>query len=316
MKEFLKHNARPAFGFLFVLLSLYAVFIAPPFEYPKGSAVAIPPGTTIQGASEILEAAHAVRFAFVFSLAGRVLGPNTGVIANTYALPGRENAIILAYRLTHGETDTTPVKVTIPEGLSSREIGATLGEKLGVFDVMGFDALAKQNEGYLFPETYYFLPGTAPEAVIQIMRDTFDAKIAPLQGDITASGKSLNEIITMASILEREARQIETRKIVSGILWKRIKIGMALQTDAVFGYIHGISGYSPTLDDYKIDSPYNTYRNRGLPPGPISNPGLETIDAALHPTETPYLYYLTGSEGTMHYAKTFAEHVANRKYLK
>ena len=120
----------------------------------------------------------------------------------------------------------------------------------------------------------------------------------------------------MASILEKEARKLETRKVIAGILWKRIEIGMPLQVDAVFGYIHATSTYSPTFEDLEVDSPYNTYTNRGLPPGPIGNPGLESIRAALEPTKTPYLYYLTGKDGFMYYAKTFDQHVANRRFLR
>jgi UPF0755 protein len=105
-------------------------------------------------------------------------------------------------------------------------------------------------------------------------------------------------------------------KMVSGILWRRISIGIALQVDAVFGYILDKPTYSPSLDDLKINSPYNTYTNRGLPPGAIGNPGLDAIEAAISPTQSKYLYYLTGKDGTMHYATTFDQHVANRKYLR
>ena len=140
------------------------------------------------------------------------------------------------------------------------------------------------------------------------MRSTFDEKtkdIAPTR-----------DVIIMASMLEKEARQLETRRVIAGILWKRLERGMPLQVDAVFGYILDRDTFSPSLNDLSINSPYNTYTHTGLPPGPIGNPGLESLDAALHPVETPYWYYLTGADGTMHYARTFAEHVANRKYLK
>ncbi len=316
MSVFLKSGAVMALGLVWICAAGYALFLAPPSAFPKGSVVTVPSGSSIQRASQMLGEAHIVRSPFVFSLIARVLNPDGGVIANTYALPQRENAISLAYRLTNGLTGTTPVKVTIPEGLSAREIALILKDKLGEFDAEKFRTLGFQNEGYLFPETYYFLPGTSPEVVIKKMRDTFDREALPVLQETTTSGKSIQEVITMASLLEREARKLETRKIVSGILWKRIEIGMALQVDAVFGYIHGISGYTPTLDDYKVDSAYNTYLNRGLPPGPIANPGLEAIDAALHPTKTEYLYYLTGDDGNMYYSKTFAGHVANRVHLK
>ncbi|MBP9816793.1 MAG: endolytic transglycosylase MltG, partial [Candidatus Pacebacteria bacterium] len=103
---------------------------------------------------------------------------------------------------------------------------------------------------------------------------------------------------------------------VSGILWNRIELGMPLQVDAVFGYIQDTQTYSPSFDDLEIESPYNTYRNKGLPPGPIANPGVNSILAAVTPTKTEYLYYLTGRDGKMYYAETFEAHKANRaRYL-
>jgi UPF0755 protein len=127
----------------------------------------------------------------------------------------------------------------------------------------------------------------------------------------------LSLLVIMASLLEREAKTLADKRMVAGILWNRIKIGMPLQVDAVFGYIHDRATYSPSFDDLHVDSPYNTYLNKGLPPGPIDNPGLDSIIAAATPTKTSDLYYLTGSDGQMHYAKTFEQHKQNRAlYLK
>lgn len=316
MNSFFKTNAFLAFGFLCVGMLLYFLFASTPPTYPKGGVITIPEGTSIQEAGELLYQKHIVRSPFVFSVLARVMNSESGVIANTYSLAEKENVVLLAYRFTHGETGLSPVKITIPEGLSVREIAEVLESKLAPFDTARFLQIARQEEGYLFPETYFFLPGTSPEVVLQTMRSTFDEKIRPFERAIQTSGKSVEDIVIMASILEREARKLETRKVISGILWKRIQIGMGLQVDAVFGYILDTSGYAPTLEDYKIESPYNTYLHRGLPPGAISNPGLEAIEAALYPSETKYLYYLTGDDGNMYYARTFAEHVANRKYLK
>ena len=138
-----------------------------------------------------------------------------------------------------------------------------------------------------------------------------------VSADIAASGHSFSDIIIMASLIEREARRSEDRRMVAGVLWNRIKKGMPLQVDAVFGYIYGRTTYSPSFDDLKIDSPYNTYKYAGLPAGPICNPGLDAIEAALHPAETKYLYYLTGRDGLMRYATTYALHKANiAKYLQ
>jgi UPF0755 protein len=149
------------------------------------------------------------------------------------------------------------------------------------------------------------------------MRDNFDAKLAPLVADVRASGRRLSDTVILASLVEKEARTSVNRRIVAGILLNRLRLGMPLQVDAVFGYIYGRDTYSPSFADLKVDSPYNTYMHPGLPPGPINNPGLDALLAVLHPTETAYLYYLTDRDGVMHYAKTYATHQANQaKYLR
>ena len=150
-------------------------------------------------------------------------------------------------------------------------------------------------EGYLFPDTY-FVPVTASaSSTVKIMRDNFIRKIFPVMPEVEDSGKELEDIIIVASLIEGEANNQKDREIVSGILWKRLKIGMPLQ----------------------VDVEKKTYEFQGLPKSPINNPGLDSIRAALHPTSTPYLYYLTGDDGNMYYSKTFDEHVAKKqKYIK
>lgn len=293
------------------LFALYSVFIAPPVSFQKDSIVTIPSGTSVSEAGELLKTKHVIQSPFLFSLLVRIVHP-TGIIANHYSFSKPQSVITVAYRLAEGKTDLVPLKVTIPEGSSYFEISNILESTLKDFDSFAFEALAKPQEGYLFPDTYFFLPGTTPEAVIETMRKNFDEKIQPLEKGITAFGKPMNEVLAMASILEREARQSETRRMVAGILWKRISIGMPLQVDAVFGYIFQKSGYAPTLTDLTTDSAYNTYTHRGLPPTPIGNPGLEAIQDAITPTKSPYLYYLTDKEGDIYYAKTFAEHGLNK----
>ncbi len=316
MSFFLKDSYVIVFAAAFAVLSGYALFITPPQMYPVGATVTVPQGASVREAGELLQKAGAVRSAAAFTLAVRFWNPTGGVLASTYALTRKESAFRLAYRFAHGDTGIEPVRVTIPEGLSSREIGELLKERLGVFDSERFRVLGEAEEGYLFPETYYLLPGTDPEAAVRLMKETFAEKVGPLEEKIRASGKSVHEVVTMGSLIEREARKPETRRMISDILWRRIELGMPLQVDAVFGYIFGKSGYAPNFEDLKIESPYNTYLNRGLPPGPIANPGLDSILAAVEPKGNDYLYYLTGKDGRMYYAKTFERHVANRVHLK
>src|SRR5262249_16200081 len=153
-----------------------------------------------------------------------------------------------------------------------------------------FVAIASSSEGYLFPDTYNFSPGSDTRSVLKALTDNFNRKLNPLEPAIATSTHSLGDIITMASLVEKEARTTENRKLVAGVLWNRLAKGMPLQVDAVFGYIKNRDTYSPSLDDLKIESPYNTYLHKGLPPTPIDNPGLDSITAALYPTKSNYLY--------------------------
>jgi UPF0755 protein len=295
-------------------IALYLIFIAPPVNFPKNSILVIPPGTTVEEAGNLLKEKHILNSTLGFSVFMRIVHPQ-GIVANHYSFKKPELLTTVALRLAYGKTDLTPVRVTIPEGASVREIADILKNNFGDFDSAAFAALATPQEGYLFPDTYFFLPDAAPQTVIMRMRANFDEKIKTLQPAITSFGRPQSDVIIMASILEREVRQMDTRRTVAGILWKRLQLKMPLQVDAVFGYILGKSGYTPTLDDLRIDSPYNTYLNRGFPPGPIGNPGLESIEAAITPLKTAYLYYLTDKEGNIYYAKTFEEHLKNKEKI-
>ena len=149
------------------------------------------------------------------------------------------------------------------------------------------------------------------------MRSTFDDKIAIIQDDIDLSTRNMKDIIIMASILEKEASNDIDRKIISGILWKRIDTNMPLQVDVPFYYSLNKTSSQLTTENLRADSPYNTYTRKGLPIGPITNPGLASIEASLHPQLSKYWYFLSDKSGTMHYAITHDDHVANKaKYLK
>ncbi|MDE2079255.1 MAG: endolytic transglycosylase MltG [Patescibacteria group bacterium] len=294
----------------FAIAALVVICVGAPLDAPRAAVVAIPEGATVSSVAAELQAAGALHYPEMFSLLVRIDGGQ--VVAGSYGLEENENAFALAWRFSHGQSGLVPVKVTFPEGTSVREMAAILAHALGnSFDAEKFIALASPDEGYLFPDTYFFLPGATPESVITQMKTTFDTRIASATSAIAASGRSETDIITMASILEKEARQDDTRRIVAGILWKRISLGMPLQVDATFGYIFATSTFSPSVADLKVDSPYNTYLHTGLPPGPIDNPGLQSIIDAATPTQTPYLYYVTDHAGNIYYAKTLDQHIQN-----
>lgn len=174
-------------------------------------------------------------------------------------------------------------------------------------------------EGYMFPDTYSVPAYTMPQEFIKTALANFDKKLTPeLRTEIEKQKKTIFQIITMASILEKEVPSLQDKKIVAGILWKRINNGMALQVDSTINYITGKSDSRATYADLKIDSKYNTYKYLGLPAGPISNPGMESILAAIYPTKSEYWFYLSkDGTGETVYSKTYKDHsLAASKYLK
>ncbi len=173
-------------------------------------------------------------------------------------------------------------------------------------------------EGYLFPDTYKIFKDASLDDIVLKMLSNLDKKLTvKMREDINAQGKSVYEIITMASIIEKEVRSVEDMKIVSGIFWNRIKNGQALESCATLAYILGKNKPIYSLEDTAIDSPYNSYQNQGLPPGPISNPGIQAIEAAIYPTENDYNFFLSSSiDGKTVFSKTYQEHLTNKqKYL-
>jgi len=287
--------------------------VQPPREFPGDSIVVVTRGATASEIADEFAAAHIVRHPTLLRTILRMGSPRAGA----YRFPEPENLFQVGRRLLAGDFGIAPTKVTFPEGLTVREMADRISKKIPSISASEFIAAAGPYEGYLFPDTYHIAADATAHDVVALMRDNFDAKTATVQGTVQASEYSFSDIVVMASILEREARSPDEKKMVAGILWNRITKDMPLQVDAVFGYIYGRDTYSPSLEDLTIDSPYNTYKNKGLPPGPISNPGIASLQAAASPTKNNYLFYLTGNDGLMHYATTFAQHKANRAaYLK
>ena len=193
------------------------------------------------------------------------------------------------------KTAVSEVAVTIPEGLNASQIGEIL-ESAGFFSQNEFAKIAEKEEGYLFPDTYRFYKTSSAPQVVARMRENFDKKLTPeILNEIKKQNKTLQDVIIMASLLEEEVQSTEDRKIVAGILWKRLKLDMGLN----------------------VDSAPDTYRYKGLPTDPISNPGMDAILTAVYSEPSPYLYYLSGQDGKTHYAKTLEEHSLNKfRYLK
>jgi UPF0755 protein len=226
------------------------------------------------------------------------------------------------------------VSITIPEGKTLFQ-EAELLEKEGAlpadfFRLSGdtlraqsFDPLWKEEfvflkelpagtslEGFLFPDTYRAWADQLPEGLMRKQLQEFEKRVPKIEKE--RGKRSFMEILTLASLVEKEVANPDDRKTVAGIFMRRLKEGMLLQSDATVNYVTRSGRTRSTADDLKVDSPYNTYLYKGLPPGPVSNPGDDAIDAALHPAETPYRYFLTDEQGKTYYARTLDEHIQNR----
>jgi UPF0755 protein len=240
-----------------------------------------------------------------------------GVIAGDFQFDTRMSVFKVARMLTRGDFGGTQVKVTIPEGSSNVEIAKIITQVIPGWNTDEFIAKTKNKEGYLFPETYIVFKSISVDAMIALLDAEYQKKIAGLKNDIAVSGKTEREIIIMASLLEKEAKNEKEAKVIAGILWTRIRAGLPLQVDAPFLYVLGKTSEQLKMSDLQKDGPYNTYTRKGLPVGPIGNPGVAMIRAAIYPQASPYLYYLHGNDGIIRYAKTYEEHLANKKnFLK
>jgi UPF0755 protein len=249
--------------------------------------------------------------------------------AGEYSLSPRNSIYQIARKMADG--NVIKDNVVILEGWDATDIGKYLESK-GICKQNDFLALTKKDysgdfdflndkpktlslDGYLFPDTYQISKGETCEEILDLMLANFGKKLTPaLRTEILKQKKSIFDIVTMASMIEKEVRSLSDKKIVAGIMWKRISIGMPLQLDCTVNYVTGKSDASCTISDTKIDSPYNTYKYPGLPKGPISNPGIDSIAAAIYPTKTNYLYWL--SDGKTHFSETLEQHnEARAKYL-
>jgi UPF0755 protein len=312
-------------------LQIYTMLL-PPVVPAAGVApvvlVTIPPGASSRQIAGLLKDAGLVRSAVVFSYYARYLAVDQDLQAGTYRFAYGMTASALLEQLAAGKTYRPTVTVTIPEGFTLRQIAALLSET-GVVDYEAFlDAAAKAVpqlgrqlpgqryavEGFLFPDTYEFEVQTPPEEVItrlqQRLAEIFDVTLRRRAQD---KGLDTHQAVTLASLIEREARVPAERALISAVLHNRLRLGMPLQVDATVLYALGRHQDIVLYRDLEVASPYNTYRVTGLPPGPIASPGLAALQAALYPAEADYLYYVTRKDGSggHYFARTLAEHEAN-----
>ncbi len=284
--------------------------------------VEISPGMTLKQTSDILAEKHLIRSASTFRILAHLRDKHTQIQAGEYEIsPAMVPGEILT-KITSGKTVLHPV--TIPEGFRITEIAAHLADR-GLVDSDKFieqtqnprwlkemDIPGDSLEGYLFPETYHFSKYTTEEQIIQKMLDTFRSEGAPeaFRQRARELKLSYHEIVTLASLIEKETGVDEERKIISSVFHNRLKKNMKLQTDPTV--IYAIRNFDGNIrkKDLSIDSPYNTYRYFGLPPGPIASPGRQSIEAALYPNETEFLYFVSKKDGRHKFSSNLADHNA------
>lgn len=292
LRRFWRYEVLAGVG---ILLGGYFLFVSPPANFPSGSIIVISKGASAPEIVQELADKHLVMSPFVLKLVLRMSGGSDHIQTGAYRFKTPQNVFAVAYRISTGDYGIPLTRITFPEGTTLSEAAAQVAKAFPGISAADFLAAGELYEGYLFPDTYFFSSVVDAESIVQEMRANFDEKTTELLGDLYTSGHSLSDIIIMASIIERETRTDSDRHIVAGILWRRLEIDMPLQVDVA----------------------RETYKQKGLPTEPICSPGLDSIDAALHPTKTTFMYYLTGRDGLMYYSTTYTGHQANiRKYLK
>jgi UPF0755 protein len=305
-----------AVGILYGLVVAVNWILLPPATFPVPYRITINNGQSLFSISKELSNDGVIRSRRAFEMLVMTFGSDSHISEGEYYFERPVSVVEVAMHIAGRQFGIDRKKVTFPEGFSNKEMATRLDATFDTFDTELFLSLAKGHEGYLFPDTYGFFPSTTPDVMVAALKKNFEKKTEPLQKDFDSSKRSRADIIVMASIIEKEAAGDSDRAIVSGILWNRIDAGIPLQVDAPFLYLVGKESKDLTRKDLALDSPYNTYIHKGLPPTPINNPGLAAITAALHPEPSAYFYYLHDKNGMIHYAKTYAEHKKNiQKYL-
>ncbi len=308
--------------FVFAAITLFFYALRPANAESSSTVVfEVTPGEGFRVVAGNLYASRLIRSAQAFDLFALAGGKALSLKPGLYRLSASMSAgEILGVLSSPSATETT---VTIPEGTNLYAIDGILSRALVIHpgDLIGFHADGNL-EGKLFPDTYQFYTDTTASSVVQELMDNFDAKALPV---LNADPANAERNLILASILEKEVPDPKDQAVVAGILLKRMAAKMPLDVDATICYAKLLahptstaSCYPLTALDFKLDSPYNTYLYRGLPPGPIGNPGLSAIAAAMHPESSPYWYYLSDPKtGKTIFAKTLDEQNQNRvKYLE
>jgi UPF0755 protein len=298
----------------------------PTYEYPARQ-IHIPQGASARWIGQLLERENLIHNAHIFAWTVRLKGLGHQLKAGTYQLDGTGTTAAIAQSLLKAPIQTQPA--TIPEGLNRHQIAGQL-QAAGVADSARFIAATEDShfirqlgvdaptlEGYLFPETYFFDLNVDERTIASLMVDQFHRVLTDsLRQQLKARDLSLHQAVTLASIVEREAVAVAEQPIISGVFQRRLKLNRRLESCATVNYALGTNKKRLTYADLEVDSPFNTYRYHGLPPGPISNPGRTALLAVLYPTETEYLYFVSRGDGTHIFSRTNREHERAKRRIK
>lgn len=291
---------------LFIMLAgIIIVFAISP---SKDYSVSIFPGTTAREAASILKEAEVISSSADFLLTLAVKNAEHLIKPGKYIFNSRMSYSEIIDKLIKGES----IKITIPEGYTAKQIADLLFNKGFISNKDKFLLLVEKQgvEGFLFPATYEMLPGYSEEKIIQMMVNEFRKHFTL---DMEKRANELNmtkkEIVILASIIEKEARLKKEMPLISSVFYNRLKIGKPLESCATVLYALDTHKNRLSYSDLKTDSPYNTYIYRGLPPGPICNPGINALIAALYPADTQYLYFVSRGDGSHCFSKTYQEHL-------
>jgi len=287
--------------------SLYGEF------QPPGTLVEIPKNLMASDVAVLLKEKGIIKNTRLFL---KVLNRNhtdRKLRSGIYEFSGKPYIYDVIQKLLKGEI--AYIKLVFPEGITCHEIGRIL-EQENICSSSEFDEFAKKEslEGYLFPDTYKFPYGVSKEAVAKKMVERFWEIIQQIHPDATKLNQTeLKKIVIIASIVEKEAEINSERPVIAGIFYNRLRKNMPLQSCATIKYVIG-NKKSLNMQDVKTRSPYNTYLHRGLPPGPICNPGKESLKAAINPAKTSYLFFVSKGDGTHYFSNTYSEHLSAKNY--
>lgn len=329
------------FGSLFILAIIAGAGMAAWWNWAtrpyavngKSEIMAVTQGMNASQIAQELERRQLIRNAWAFRFLASQQKADSKLYAGDYLLSAEMSPSEMIQKLISGP-EVAAIRITIPEGYTTAQIMDNLVSKgigtkeeykkiiaedpFGYAFLQGIPTGETRLDGFLFPDTYFVDKKTSPHTIVDMMLSRFEKEVTPaVQTRLKEMNVSLRDWVTLASIVEKETGNEADRPIVAGVFLNRLKIDMPLQSDATVAYVLGTTKYIHSLEDIKVQSPYNTYINKGLPPGPIASPGHASLDAVVNSTKTDYLYFVAKKDGSSVFAKTHEEQLRNqKKYLE